>query len=204
MVKLVGPMMSLEASGNFAKTVNFFYGPAGAVVRLKKRIFTPPGQVWYVNQAAFKAASDRWKTFSKIQQNAWNMSFFTICDTGRDLFMGKQIENWNLSPENDLSWPEKYVPDFPWPEGRSYTNDDTGTVDFYLIMSGEKPSEWKVPGFKWCSSESKTGLVNPFFLGETVKPRIVIKQISMPATYCWAAAWRSNGLIDLYKYVAQW
>jgi len=204
MVKVVGPMMSLEASGNFAKTVNFFYGPNGAVVRSKKKIFTPPGQIWYLNQIVFKAASARWKSFPKIQKNAWALSLLSMCDIPRDLFMGKQIESWNLSPDNDLSWPETVVPDVPWPKGKSYINDGAGTVSFYYQMSGEKPAVWKLAGFFWYSSESKTSLVNPIFLGESIAPRIVVRQIVMPSAYCWVAAWRSNGTLEPVQFVASW
>jgi len=202
MVLAVGPMLSLSATGNFGKSLNFFYGPNGAVIRRLKRSFTPPGQIWYVNQIAFNAASVRWASFSRVQQNAWALFFGSMCDIPRDLFMGKQIESWNMHPDYDLSWPESHVPDFPWPPGRCYINTDVYTVSFSLEFSGEKQSQWKIPGFRWYSSESQASLVNPVFIGETYTPRLTIKEAAMPSSYCWAAAIRSNGIIDPAKFVA--
>lgn len=107
---LVGPVLSLSATGQFGKTIFYYESPHGAVARIKKRTFTPPAGSWFVNNVYFKAASDRAKAFSKAQQKAWNLAFPTICDTWRDIYMGKQIEAWNLSPVNDLTWPPVSLP----------------------------------------------------------------------------------------------
>jgi hypothetical protein len=110
MVMLVGPAFSLTASGQFGKSVLFYESPHGAVLRMKKRYFTPPSQSWYVNNEYFKSASDRARAFNSAQKKAWNQAYPTICDTWRDIYMGKQIEAWNLSVTNDLSWPAVLIP----------------------------------------------------------------------------------------------
>jgi hypothetical protein len=204
MVCLVGPVMSLSATGNFGKSLNFVQTPYGAVVRVKKRAFIAPGPKWYVNQAFFNAATLRWAGFSAVQQNAWAITFNKWCDTARDLFMGKQIAEWNKNPANDLTWPDTVVPDFPWPEGRSFTNDDVNTVSFYFKITGTDFHDWKVCGFRWLASESKTSLVNPVIMGDTKKERIVLPQSTMPTPYMWAAAWRTNGVLEAAKFCSWW
>lgn len=106
MVKLVGPCMSLSATGELGKALFYYESPYGPVVRLKKRYMGNAAQVWYLNQTWFKAASDRAKQLTQEQKWAWQTAYPLICDTWRDIFMGRQIEAWNMSPENDLTWPQ--------------------------------------------------------------------------------------------------
>ena len=129
MVRLVGPLFSLSASGTFAGTVKYWYGPYGPVCGSPKRAVGATTPLWEINKEWFKAASDRWKTFNAVVKKAWHLYAHGKGDCGRDLFMGKQIEMWNLSPVNDVTFPTApyySIPDAPgvhyedliwWPVG---------------------------------------------------------------------------------------
>jgi hypothetical protein len=78
----------------------------GARARTVRSDFNPGGTVWEVNKVWFKLASDRAKTLTQEQKWAWQKAYLSVCDVWRDLFMGKQIEAWNNSPQNNLTWPQ--------------------------------------------------------------------------------------------------
>lgn len=105
MVKVIAPLFSLSASGVIGKCL-LYYGVGGypRVRRVRSR-FTSPGNIWEVNKEWFKKASARAKTLTEWQKKAWPIAYPSKCDTWRDIFMGKQIEMWNASPLNDISWP---------------------------------------------------------------------------------------------------
>ena len=105
MVNVVGPLMSLAATGNMKDALFYYDTKFGARIRVPKRQFSPPGQAWIVNQEWFKLANQHSKGLSGEQRLAWKIAYPGKCDTWRDIFMGKQIEFWNLSPQNDLTWP---------------------------------------------------------------------------------------------------
>jgi len=103
---VTGPLFSLKASGLLGKTIFFYDTKHGARVRRVRKRFTPPGTVWEVNKVWFKMASDRWKyDLAEDMKWAWTSAYPDVCDVGRDLFMGRQIEMWNLSPLNMVTWP---------------------------------------------------------------------------------------------------
>jgi len=102
---VVGPLFSMSASGLFKKALLFYDTKYGARVRAPKKTFVPPGNIWEVNIEWFKKASVRSKTLDFWQKRAWSLAYLSVCDVWRDIFMGKQIEAWNLSPLNDLTWP---------------------------------------------------------------------------------------------------
>ena len=106
MVQVIAPLFSLSASGLFGKTILYYDTKYGARARKIKGTFESPGNVWEVNKTWFKKASDRWKfDLPKDSKWAWNFYSEIVCDVGRDIFMGHQIEYWNMSPSNDLIWP---------------------------------------------------------------------------------------------------
>lgn len=105
MVNVIAPCFSLSATGLLGKALFYYDTKYGARVRTPKRTFVPPGSVWEVNQLWFRAASDRSKTLNREQRLAWEKAYPGACDSWRDIFMGKQIELWNLSPANNLTWP---------------------------------------------------------------------------------------------------
>ena len=105
MTVLVGPCFSLAASGLVGKALLYYDTKYGARVRKPRSRFTPPGTAWEINKVWFKKASDRAKTLTREQKWAFRVAYPEICDSWRDIFMGKQIEFWNLSPLNDLTWP---------------------------------------------------------------------------------------------------
>jgi hypothetical protein len=110
MAQVIAPLFSLSASGTFGKALLYYDTRFGARVRSPKKYFVPPGSIWEVNKEWFKKASDRSKELTPCQKKAWQLAYSGVCDTWRDIFMGQQIEAWNLSPENDLSWPTKDSP----------------------------------------------------------------------------------------------
>ena len=123
MANVMAPLFSMSAHGLFGKTIFFYDTKYGARARRSQGKFTPPGSVWEVNKTWFKMASDRFKTFDSIEKRAWRQAYQTICDTYRDLYMGQQIESWNLSPLNDLTWPSVGIPNLQQPlvlAGRNY------------------------------------------------------------------------------------
>ena len=110
MVVVIGPCLSLSASGLYGKALLFYDTKFGARIRKPKSQFVPPGQSWEVNKTWFKQASNRWKlNLTQEQKWAWQVAYPGICDTARDIFMGQQIEQWNLSPLNNLTWPQVEV-----------------------------------------------------------------------------------------------
>jgi len=118
---LVGPLFSLSASGLLGKALFYYDTKYGARVRVPKKSFVPPGAIWEVNKEWFKAASDRWKkVLTNPMKWAWKLAYSGKCDTARDIFMGQQIELWNLSPLNNLTWPTKGVA----PVGEFYIDYD--------------------------------------------------------------------------------
>lgn len=108
---LAGPLFSLTASGLFGKCLLYYDTRYGARVRSPKKYFVPPGSIWEVNKEWFKKASIRSKILNKFQKHAWQWAYPQACDTWRDLFMGRQIEAWNLDPSNNITWPDVWVPD---------------------------------------------------------------------------------------------
>jgi len=113
MVVVIGPCFSLSASGCLGKPLLYYDTKYGARVKFPKRTFQSPGNVWEINKEWFKKASDRWKSLSVFARRAWNQWSTSTCDCGRDLFMGRQIELWNLSELNDTTWPEVSLPKLP-------------------------------------------------------------------------------------------
>ena len=112
MVNVIAPLFSLSASGLVGKALFYYDTKYGARVRSPKRSFVPPGTIWEVNKEWFKKASDRFKTvLTKEQKWAWMLFSEWYCDTYRDVFMGVQIQYWNLSPLNDVTWPYASVAD---------------------------------------------------------------------------------------------
>jgi hypothetical protein len=112
MVNVIAPLFSLSASGLIGKTIFYYDTKYGARVRKVKGSFTPPGSVWEVNKEWFKLASDRFKHDLTAENKwAWKLFSSSLCDTYRDVFMGVQIEYWNLSPLNDITWPLSGHPD---------------------------------------------------------------------------------------------
>lgn len=105
MTVLVGPLFSLSASGLFGKCLLYYSSGGWPRVRKVSSRFKSPGNVWEVNKEWFKKASERAKTLTEWQKKAWPIAYPSACDSWRDLFMGKQIEMWNASPLNDISWP---------------------------------------------------------------------------------------------------
>jgi len=105
MTVLIGPCFSLSASGSVGKALLYYDTKFGARVRIVKRRFESPGVAWEINKSWFKMASDRAKGLDRWQKKAWGIAYSAICDSWRDIFMGKQIELWNLSPLNNITWP---------------------------------------------------------------------------------------------------
>jgi len=125
MANVIGPLLSLSASGLFSKALFYYDTKYGARVRKPKSIFTPPSQIWEVNIGWFKQASARFKTFTSEIKNAWKLVYTEACDTYRDIFMGQQIAAWNLHPTNDITWPQVTVVDigdFTFAHGTEYVS----------------------------------------------------------------------------------
>jgi len=193
MVKLVGPVMSLSASGDFGKTINFFYSKYGPVARKKLKYKPPYGNVWNVNKAFFTAASDRWMSLSDIQKNAWKIYFIEICDTARDLFMGAQIEAWNLSPLNDLTWPSVSLKDIVWPE---YEVWHSLTKQEWYPQSGFKSvtyEEFQICSMRWYNTDSWISCDESSFLKETIMPYTKFTEAEITKTYFWIRPRRLDG-----------
>jgi hypothetical protein len=200
MVKLVGPAMSLSASGSLGNAINFTESKSGNILRLKKRAFTSSSPAWEANQALFNAASVLWSSFTVFQQKAWAFEFLGQCDVPRDKFMGEQIKAWRIDPYHDLSWPENQVPAFPPLVGREWDNVDIDTCRFSWVTHGTMMYDNKICGFEWYASESKTALVNPILVGTTTKEGITLKYAQMPTPHMWCRFWRSNGVLDPHVY----
>ena len=112
MAQVIAPLFSLSASGLMGKALFFYDTKYGARVRSPKKSFVPPGNIWEVNIAWFQKASDRFKNILTQEQKwAWKLAYVSDCDTYRDIFMGVQIQYWNLSPLNDVTWPYVGVSD---------------------------------------------------------------------------------------------
>lgn len=197
MVKVVGPVMSLSASGSLGNAINFTESKAGNVLRLKKRAFTSSSPAWDANQALFNAASVLWSSFTIFQQKAWEFEFLGACDIARDQFMGNQIKAWRIDPDNDLSWPDNQVPDIPALVGYEWDNTENDTCRFYYRVTGTFMYDNKICGFKWIASESEASLVNPVTVGETLKESITLKYSQMPTPYMFCAFWRTNGVLEV-------
>jgi hypothetical protein len=200
MVKLVGPLMSLSASGTFSKDLNFFYGPSGPVARRVKRSFTPPGQIWFVNQEYFKQANVRWSTLTSIQKEAWKVYFEPTCDTPRDRFIGKQIEMWNIHPTNDITWPQVELPDIQWSESEIYHSVTQGEWYVYTGFKEEDYYHFQMCGMRWYNSNNFFSCDESDFLKETVLPYTKFKESEITKNYFWVKAIRTNGsLSDFHK-----
>lgn len=111
MVSVIAPLFSISATGLIGKTILYYNTKYGARVRKIKRGDVVYGNTWEVNKEWFKLASTRAKLLTEWMKKAWLTSYADKCDTWRDLFMGKQIEMWNLSPLNDILWPPVSVGD---------------------------------------------------------------------------------------------
>ncbi len=110
MVTVIAPCFSLSASGLLGKALFYYDTKFGARVRIPKRTFVPPGSIWEVNKEFFKLANTRSKSLTKEQRLAWQKAYPGECDAWRDIFMGRQIEAWTLSPTNNLTWPLIHPP----------------------------------------------------------------------------------------------
>lgn len=120
MVSVIAPCFSLSASGTVGKALLYYDTKYGARIRTPKRRFTPPGTIWEVNKVWFEKANTRSKSLTREQRLAWQSAYPGMCDSWRDIFMGKQIEAWNLSPSNNLTWPQivaQPVGDIEWSDG---------------------------------------------------------------------------------------
>lgn len=107
MVKVVGPAFSLAATGSIGSAIFYYDHPYGAMVRGPRRKRPENvAQIFTLNQTWFEAANTRSKTLTKVQREAWQKAYPGICDNWRDIFMGKQIEAWNMFAGNDLTWPQ--------------------------------------------------------------------------------------------------
>jgi len=153
MVVVVGPCLSLSASGLIGKALLFYDSKLGARIRSPKKSFVPPGQAWEVNKTWFKLASDRWKSLNEFQKRAWNHYSVGLYDVGRDYFMGRQIEMWNLSPLNNVSWPPVSSPELPTPPQLTFTQTGWWPVNIYNITTQSPKIElWENYKDEWQKS----------------------------------------------------
>jgi hypothetical protein len=203
MVKVLGPVMSLSASGDLGGSINFFYGKSGPVVRKKLKYKPPYSNVWEVNKVYFAAASERWKSFSAIQKNAWAIYLRPICDTTRDRFMGEQIQAWNASPLNDLSWPQVGLPVIIWPEPEIYYSPDTSYYSISTMFKEITYEEFLICGMNWYNSASKVVCQESDFLKSTVLPYTKFYSTEIPKHYIWVKAWRVNGSLSEFHYLGE-
>ena len=200
---LLGPLFSMSASGLFSKALLFYDTKYGARVRLPKKRFVPPNNVWEVNKEWFKKASDRVKTLTAIQKQAWKYEYLDICDVWRDIFMGQQIELWNLSPLNDLSWPNIDCPVYTFSPGFVYYYDqsDSYSVGFrtkdYLVI------EAKIAGFRWYNTDDFGNPVEEDFKKETVVAHTSFSADDNPKQYFYAKAYYFNGNLTGFQYIGQ-
>ncbi len=140
MVKLVGPLFSLSATGALGDYLFYYESPYGPVVRSKKRYYKNAAQYWTVNQEWFKAANIASKNLNLEQKWAWNAAYPQMCDSWRDIFVGHQIEAWNLSPENNLTWPNvphELVEDVVFSHGVNSFEDNSHRI-FPVNSASEK------------------------------------------------------------------
>ncbi len=131
MTKLVGPCFSLAAVGTLGKVLFYYDSKYGAVVRIPPRQQRNVGQAFEVNKEWFKAASARSKTLNRWQRRAWEVAYPLACDSWRDIFMGHQIEAWNKSHLNDLTWPQ-------------ISPQDVGSIFWEERIYGALSVQWKV------------------------------------------------------------
>jgi hypothetical protein len=89
------------------KALLYYDSKGRSIIRSPRKTFVPPGNAWEVNKEWFTLANDRWKNDLTTEQRwAWEFYSLSHCDIGRDLFVGKQIQMWNMSPQNMVTWPE--------------------------------------------------------------------------------------------------
>jgi len=203
MPNVFGPLLSLSASGAFGKTVFYYDTKYGARVRKVKGQFPSYGEAWEVNKEWFKKASDRFKTLTAIQKNAWKCEYHDVCDVYRDIFMGQQIEQWNLSPLNDLTWPNVYCPPYTFPEGYVYFSSQYGRYVAGYETKAVDLIPFKIAGFRWYNSDSKDSPTEADFVIETVKANFYIQWPPEPKPYFFSKAYYFNGSLTDFDYVGE-
>lgn len=201
MANVVGPLLSLSASGNFAKTLNFYWGKEGPVARRVKKTWKPPGEIWYVNVDWFRAASDRYKSFSIFQKNAWTLYFLGLCDTARCKFMGLQISLWNQSYLNDLSWPPFSHNIIKWNDAQYYENNETESIFISLSYKQYDMKNNEICGIRWYNSSSSSFCDESFFLRATTLPYTNFSKSEIKYSYWWVKPYRFDGSLDPFHLV---
>jgi len=168
MTVLIGPCFSLSASGSVGKALLYYDTKFGARVRIVKRRFESPGVAWEINKSWFKMASDRAKGLDRWQKKAWSIAYSAICDSWRDIFMGKQIELWNLSPLNNITWPPlvaQGIGDIEFYEGTEFVQ----TIKFNAFEYDIKEKEnWSV-GWVWFKVLNNAGSPTEADLDDTTE-----------------------------------
>ena len=201
MVKLIGPMMSLSASGTFSKDLNFYHGSAGPVARRIKRSFTAPGQIWYVNRDFFLLAVERWKTLNAIQQKAWVIYYGDICDTARDRYIGMLIANGLLYQDWYPFWPTETMSEIVLPRmGRTWT-DIAGMMEFASFDNYAVLAQKRICGFRWYNGPSSENCDEAWFKQEGTNKKITVSEAQWTEDYVWARAYRIDGSLTVFMYV---
>ena len=139
---LLGPLFSLSASGLMGKALLFYDTKYGARVRKPKSKFVPPNSIWEVNIEWFKKASIRSRTLTFCQKEAWKRYSSSLCDTWRDIFMGAQIEAWNLHPTNDISWPNIPVEDIGSVQYDTKYETEDNVIGYVKTIDNIKLNKW--------------------------------------------------------------
>jgi hypothetical protein len=203
MPNVFGPLLSLSATGTFGKTVFYYDTKYGARVRKVKGQFPSYGEAWEVNKEWFKKASARAKTLTAIQKNAWKYEYLDICDVWRDIYMGQQIALWNLSPTNDLSWPNIDCPIYTFPSGYIYLNAGYGVYSFGFSTKEIYVVKSKIAGFRWYNSDSINNPTEDDFIGESVHAHYSLDWPGDYKQYFHAKAYYFNGNLTGFQYVGE-
>ena len=193
MVSVIAPAFSLSASGLLGKALFYYDTKYGARVRTPKRTFKPPGNVWEVNKAFFILASERAKSLTSWQKKAWERAYPGICDSWRDIFMGKQIEFWNLSPLNNLTWPPispQDVGPITFNHGLEYVGSIYWTVD---TVDDRKMRKWGVNWLWWRVLNNARQPVESDLVSQSSYPGYEFSFVAGSTNYLWAGMRYLNG-----------
>src|SRR3990167_4561487 len=115
MAKLIGPCLSLSASGSINKTISFQKRPSG-FCGLKKTVpFDPKTINMQRSRVISQLGRSKWKQLSVEQQQDWHDSAQGLPRAGYHLFISQWLSRYLnslipfITPDQLLFWPQRII-----------------------------------------------------------------------------------------------
>lgn len=104
MVRVVGPLMSMSASGNFRGVMEFRTGSGKSTVTAPRQVSGGRTAAQQSQNAAFSQAIEGWRTLDESTKDQWRTAATGTGNTGYRLYLSEWFTQ-NISPPDHPAIP---------------------------------------------------------------------------------------------------